>query len=118
MQQAELLCDQQIDQKAHTGDIATGPIETRDEAEFDWIAADHEYDRDSSGRCRGCLRRGGAASHGDHRCLTAKEFGYQCRHLIVLTLGPAIFDFHVLAIDISALREPFEKGSQQSRQLF
>src|SRR5690242_4597834 len=111
MQQAELLCDQQIDQKAHTGDIATGPVKTSDEAEFNWIAANHEYNRDSPGRCHGCLHRGGAASYGDHRCLSAEEFGYQWRHLIVSTLGPAIIDFHVFAIDISVLCEPFEKGS-------
>jgi len=38
VQQAELLCDQQIAQKAHTRDIATRPIEARDETEFDWVA--------------------------------------------------------------------------------
>ena len=45
---------------ADPGDVAAGPVEAGDEADFDRIRANDEDDRNRRGRCLGRERRGGA----------------------------------------------------------
>ena len=48
---------------------------------------------------------GGAAARDDHGHLTADQIGRQCRQSIILTLRPAIFDRHILALDIAGFAQ-------------
>src|SRR5262245_8061087 len=53
MQQPKSLCPK-LSKPRDTGDIAAGPVETGDEAEFNRVAADGEDDRDRRSRRLGC----------------------------------------------------------------
>jgi hypothetical protein len=48
----------------------------------------------------------------DHRHLTIDEIIGESRHLIVMTLRPAVFDRHVPALDISCLFQSLTKCVQ------
>src|SRR5215468_4272366 len=56
------------------------------------------------------------ASHrGNHGNLTPNQFTSECRQLIKLVLGPAVFDCDVLALDQAAVLEALTKCAEQMR---
>ena len=57
----------------------------------------------------------GAAGRGDHGDLPANQFGRQRRQPIELIFGPAVFDRHVLALDIAGLLQALAKCAQTVR---
>ena len=59
--------------------------------------------------------RSGAADRGDHGDLSANQFGRQRRQPIDLTFGPAVFDRHVLALDIAGFLQALAKCAQTVR---
>ena len=52
---------------------------------------------------------------GDHGDLPANQIGRQRRQPIELILGPAVFDRHVLALDIAGVFEALTKSAQTLR---
>ena len=60
-------------------------------------------------------RRSGAADRDDHGDLSANQIGRQRRQPIDLILGPAVFDRHVLALDIAGLLQALAKCAQTVR---
>ena len=54
----------------------------------------------------------GASDRGDHGDLPADQFGRQRRQPIHLILGPAVFDRHVLALDIAGVFQALTKCAQ------
>ena len=84
---------------ADTGDILARAVVAGDQADFHWIRADREDDRD--GRCGGLGRArrsdvAGGANHGD---LEVDQLGGERRQLAIVALAPAIFDPDILAFD-------------------
>ncbi len=68
-------------------------------------------DRDRRGRvfCRQCRRS--AAAGRDHVDLAADEIGGQCGQPIIVALRPAVFDRHVLSLDIAGFAQSLaERG--------
>ena len=52
------------------------------------------------------------AIRGDHGHLSANQIGRRARQSIDLALGPAVFDRHVLALDIAALLKALAERAQ------
>ena len=51
-------------------------------------------------------------ARGDHGDLSANQFGRQRRQSIGLIFGPAVFDRHVLALDIAGVFQALAKCAQ------
>src|SRR5262249_11376834 len=51
----------------------------------------------------------------NYRHLASNEFGRQLWQPIVLTLGPSIFDSHILALDITQFAEALSQGRRKMR---
>ena len=95
--------------RGDAGDVAAGPVEAGDKAEFDRIAAGGEHHRNGSGGVLGRHRGGGAAGGGDQRHLAADQLGGEVRQPLVVPVGPAIVDGDVVAVDETGLAQAFEK---------
>jgi hypothetical protein len=52
---------------------------------------------------------------GNHGNLAPNQFTSECRQLIKLVLGPAVFDCDVLALDQAAVLEALTKCAEQMR---
>ena len=94
--------------------IAARPGEAGDKAKPDRVLVDDEDDGD----CRGCRlgRECGRRSCGrDHGRAPANQIGCQHRQSIDLTLRPAVFDRHVLALEIAGVLEALAKSTQTLR---
>src|SRR5262249_5632660 len=75
-----------------------------------------EDDRDRR-RCRlGCECRSGTSGRNDYRYLPANQFGRQLRQPLELTLSPAIFDRHVLALDIAGVLDALAECAHTVRK--
>ena len=103
MQQPQLLRPQLGDEKIDTGRIAAWSTETRGKTKLDRVFGDAEDDGDRRGCRFGRQRRRDAAGRGDHGDLPANQFGRQRRQSIDFTLGPAVFNRRVHALDIAGL---------------
>src|SRR5262249_17236825 len=64
----------------------------------------------------GCECRSGTSGRNDYRYLPANQFGRQLRQPLVLTLSPAIFDRHVLALDIAGVLEALAECAHTVRK--
>src|SRR6266480_1053032 len=100
-----------IDEKeVDTRNVAAWTSETGDKAGCDWIDAASEDDRDR----RGCtFRRDSrwAAKGSNHIDTVGDEIRGQCGQPIIVSLRPAVFDRHVLAIDVARLAQSLvERG--------
>ena len=95
----------------HARDVATRSIQITDEAELDRVGAGFKDDRNGGGRGLGCNRRGGACC-SNHRDLTGNQICHHRRQTVILTLRPAIFDRHIVALNIACFAQTFEKGRQ------
>ena len=60
---------------------------------------------------------GASAGRGDHGDLPANQIGRQRRQSIELILGPAVYDRHVLALDIAGLLQALAKCAQTVRDV-
>ena len=113
-QQLEPLGGQLADEKIDPGHVAGGPGKAADETEPDRVFGDHEDDGDRRGRRLGGHRRN-RAHGGDHGNLPANEVGDQGRQPVVLTLGKAVDDRRVLALDVARLLETLAETVQSVR---
>src|SRR5262249_39468082 len=77
------------------------------EPEGDRIDACEEHHRDRCCRSLGRERGRGAAGRSDHGHLAADEIGRHCRQLIVMTVGPAVFNRQILPLDITSFFQPW-----------
>ena len=66
------------------------------------------------GRSLGC-KRGRSRGRGDHGHLTMNQIGRHRRQPIIVVLGPAVFDRHVLTVTVTGFAQPCEKRGQLSR---
>jgi hypothetical protein len=83
----------------HSGDIATGAIETGDEAQSYRVVAERKHNR--SDTTASTLRRlGGILAHGADNChALVDEFGRQRRQPVVLSVCKTVFERDVLPFD-------------------
>ena len=85
--------------------VAARPGEAGDKTKSDRVLAGEKDDWD----CRGCRlgreMRGDTSARDDHPDAPANQFGRQFWQPIDLTFGPAVFDRHVLAVDIASILE-------------
>src|SRR5262249_28575906 len=82
----------------------------------DRIVADHEDDGECRGRRLGCERRSGTSRRGDHGDLPANQICREARQPIQLVVRIAIFDRHVLALDIADVFEALAESAQAFSQ--
>jgi hypothetical protein len=99
---------------SHARDVATRSSQTRDEADSDRIGARFEDDRNRRVR-RLCRQRRRSAGRGNNGHLIMNQIGRQRRQPITSALPPAVFDRHVVALNVTGFAEPFEIGRQGSR---
>src|SRR5215475_12495480 len=116
-QQTDPLSGELAAHQVNASDVRTGLIETGDNPLAHGIAG-HEYDGD---RCCDRFRssRGRrAASSRNHGRLQRSQFSRQFPQLIILSVGPAVFDLRRLAIDVSKSCEPAKKTLKMWLRLF
>ena len=95
--------------------VAARPGEAGDKTKPDRVFGDDEDDGDRRGCRLGRERRSGTSGRDDHGDLSANQFGRQRRQSIDLILGPAVFDRHVLALDIAGVLQALAKCAQTVR---
>jgi hypothetical protein len=81
------------------------------------VGADNEDNRDRRGRlfCRQCRWR--PATRRDHVDLATDEIRGQRRQLIIVALGPAVFDRYVLFFEVAGLAQSSaERGQIRGRR--
>ena len=115
-QEFQPLCHQLATEKIDPRQVAARPGEAGDKTEPDRVFGDDEDDGDRRGCRLGRERRSGASGRGDHGDLSANQFGRQRRQSIDLILGPAVFDRHVLALDIAGVLQALAKCAQTVRE--
>ena len=82
----------------------------------DRVAADGEDNRNGCGRRLGGKCRGSAPGCDDHVHLPANQIGRQRRQSIILTLGPAVLDRHVAALDIAGFAQALAECGDVARE--
>src|SRR5256885_3644094 len=99
--QIKPLWKQRDAEEANAREVATRPGKTGDETSRDRIVVAYEDDWD--GRCRafGCHCHSGAAAGRDYVNLTADEISDHCRQPIIVALREAVFECHVLPLDVA-----------------
>ena len=107
MQQFQSFRGQRVGEQGAAGSIATGPIEALDEAEFDWIVADQEDDRNALRPLLGRKRRGLAAGRNNCGNSTTDQVSRERRQSIESSLGPSVFDDDVSALDEPGFHQSF-----------
>src|SRR5262249_21137137 len=81
--------------------------------ELDRITAHAEYNRNRRSRSLSRECGGGRGRRGYHAHPTANEIGRQLWQAIISAFRPAIFDRHVLALDVTGLSEALpERGHE------
>src|SRR6267378_1258604 len=102
-------------QVRYAGQVAAGPVEAGDKPNLDRVDRYREDDRNGRSRrlCRKCRRS--TAGRRNHSHLTVNQVGRQCRQSIILAVRPAIFDRHVLALDISCILQSLAERVQTDR---
>src|SRR5262249_22480562 len=85
-------------------EVAPRMVKARDQAELDRINAHPKDDRNCLGRCfSGKNRR--RVDRGDHGHLSTNQLGSQGRQLVIVSVGPPIFDRHIPALVITGSTE-------------
>jgi hypothetical protein len=87
-------------QRCYAREIAARSGEAGDKARRDWVIAGGEDDRNGCRRslcCQHCRR----TIRGNHSHLAPGQIGYQRRKLIILAVGPAIFNRHVASLVVA-----------------
>src|SRR5262245_33532797 len=109
-QEPQPLCCQLRDEEIDTRRVASWSSETCDHTELHRILANAENDRDSRGRslCRERGRRVGPCDN--HAYLPTDQIGHQLRISILLSLHPARFDRHILALDVARFIQALPEG--------
>ncbi len=110
MQQSQSLRLKLVGEDRDPGDVASRAVETGDQAELHWIAADREDDRNRRG-CRLGGERRGVGPGEQHGHFPIDQVGGERRQSIVLTIGKAVLDCNILPFDIAGLvQTPVKRG--------
>src|SRR5262249_27075748 len=100
-------------------DIAPGPAEAGDHAGLQDDIAAEENDR--NGGCAGGCRfhDSGPAGRSDHRHAAVDQIADQSRQSLVATFRPAVFDEHILPVDVAGFAEALveQRGEMGKRDL-
>ena len=104
--------------RSHARNVAARPVQAGDKAVLHRIAADCEDDRNRRGGRLGRKCRAKCAACDDHGHLTATRSAASAGKPIVLTFRPAVFDRHVLALDIAGFAEALTERGDRSRALW
>jgi hypothetical protein len=117
MQQPQPLGFQRGGQIAYPSDVFSRPAKTSDEALFNGIGREGGNDWDR--RCRSLGGQSGrfAAGRSKHGHRQVDELRRLRCQPIILSLSPAIFDRHVLALDEAVFGQPSAERGQQMRGL-
>jgi hypothetical protein len=115
-QESQSLCGQLANEKVDACQVAARPGEAGHKTEPDRVFAYDEDDGDRRGCRLGRERHSGASVRGDHHDLPANQLGRQRRQPVKLVLGPAVFNRHVLALDIAGVFQALAKCAQLVRQ--
>src|SRR5262249_48532684 len=100
MQQAESLGLQCFGQNMHPGYTPAWTIIACYQSELDWIAANDKDYRDGRGRDLGRQCRPFAAARNKDGHRPSCKFSRQRWQPVVQTMCPAVFDCHILALDV------------------
>src|SRR5437868_15126713 len=109
MQQLQSFSHYRSIQDVYTCDIAAWSIEACNQAKRHRVSARGKYDRNCVGRRLGS-KRSLSTNHDDYGNLAADEIDRQRRKAIVLVLRAAIFDRHVVSLNIADFREASPDG--------
>src|SRR5262249_4632607 len=63
-----------------------------------------------------CERRSGASGRNDYSDFSANQLGRQLRKAVDFIIGPAVFDRHVLTLDVADIFETLSKSAQTVRK--
>ena len=112
-QQFQPFCPECVDKKRHARDVAAGAVQTENEAKFDRIGADRENDRGGCACSFGgqCRRRG---ERNDRGRGVGHQLGGQCRQPLEATIGRAMFDCQVTALDVAGALQALSNSIDQS----
>jgi hypothetical protein len=102
-QELQALCRQLRIEKINPCQIAARPGQAGDQAKPDRVFGGGEDDGDGRGCRFGCQHRSVTSGRGDHCDLSANQFGRERRKPVDLILRKAVFDRHVLALDIASV---------------
>ena len=102
-------------EEVHTGRIAARPGKTDDKTKLDWIPGGVEHDWNRCGRSfsRDC-RRGRACD--DHSRLAAHQLRRHCGQLIVMSLGPTVFDRNIAPLHVTGFGQTLAEYRQRRRK--
>jgi len=112
--QIEPLGHQLDGEVAEAREVAARPGETGDETRLDRVVVASEDDRNRRSRIfrRQCRRIAGGCDYGNP---AADEIGGQCGQPIIATLRPAIFDRHILSLDVPGFTQPSAEADHRRR---
>src|SRR5262245_20050521 len=114
-QEFQSLLGQLDNKKVDPCQVAARPGEAGHKTELNRVFADDESDWDRCGGRLGRKRHSDASARGDYRDLSANQFGSQHREPIELILGPAVYDRHVLALDVAGVLQALAESCETAR---
>ena len=113
MQQFQPLRAQFNVQIAHTREIASGPVEARDQAKFNRVVPGEKHDGDRRSRRLGNQRRW--TIRGYYSDWPTNQLGHQRRQAIIVTLRPSVFDGHVAIHDVAGFAQALTERADTGR---
>src|SRR5258706_7015894 len=117
MQDLKALCRQGARNVCNAGHIAAGTAKRFDETELYGITTASEYDW-NVGSCRLSRKSGRIATRGDdYGDFAFDELRCQRGQAVEATLGPAVFDRDIFAVDVAAILEALAERFDQMRAL-
>ena len=114
-QEPQSLRPQLRGEHVHPGDVAARPVEAGDQTKCDRVTAAGKDNRNLCGRRLGG-NRGSTPRCDDHVHLPTNQISRERRQSIILTLGPAVFDRHVAALDVAHFTQTVAERGNERRE--
>src|SRR5262245_1255279 len=114
-QEPQSLRPQLRGEHVHPGGVAARPVEAGDQTKCDRVAAAGKDNRNFCGRRLGG-NRGSRSRCDDHVDLPANQISRERRQLIIFTLGPAVLDSHVAALDVAHFTQTVAERGNERRE--
>jgi hypothetical protein len=115
VQEPDPLWHKLVRHEADAGDVAARPIEAGNKTKLDRVSANAKNDRNRRGRCFGRKWHCRAARRGDDGHPAADQIGRQFRQPIDFIVRQAVFDRHVLALNIANFAQALTERSHHGR---
>ena len=116
MQQFQPLRRYHHVQLGYARDVAAGPIQAGNQAGFDRITTDREYNWDAGGRGLGRECRGNR-TRAEHGHIPANKISGHHWQSIIPAFRPAIFDSEILAVHIANVAQALAECAESGRRL-